>query len=178
MYLAVDAIFLHWVWHVEINARHILLRRWERDVMAVGLSWDLGVEKDRFSSLIWRAAKRPARVKGGFMKRRLFALLPALAAIASGSRAKPDVWSTPQGRYVLGLRSELRRIGYFDDLREDWEAVERALREGCMYFEVQPSRQETDGGKLIFRVAPMGVAPIRRSAEISYDSLNITEWGR
>ena len=114
------------------------------------------------------------------MKRRLFAMLPALAAIASGSRRKSDMWSTPQGQYVLGLRAELERLGYFDNLPEDWEAVERALREGCMCFEFRCSRIDKSG-KVWSRIVPFRLKVISPPyswgpEEPSY--VEHKEWGR
>ena len=115
------------------------------------------------------------------MKRRLFAVMPALAAIASGSRRKDDVWYTPQGQYVLGLRAELERLGYFDDLPEDWEAVERALREGCMYYEVRASREvQGTPGKILQRIVPCRTLPtLYKSSETQYVRyVKKMEWGR
>lgn len=73
---------------------------------------------------------------------------------------KNSIWDTPQGQYVLQLRNELEKLGYFDDLKEDWDEVERALSEGCKYFEIRPSRIE-GRSKLLFRVAPIKVTAIK-----------------
>lgn len=82
---------------------------------------------------------------------RIAATFTALPLFA---RRKDDVWSTPQGQYVLGLRAELERLGHFDDLKEDWQEVEEALREGCLYFLVTGSRMTEDKSKMLYRVLP------------------------
>lgn len=69
----------------------------------------------------------------------------------AASRKHP-CWYTPQGQYVLQLRNELEKLGYFDDLKEDWEIVEEALKRGWAYFTVEASRATEK--KLYYRIVP------------------------
>lgn len=93
------------------------------------------------------------------MTRRMLAFFTAAPlALAKRGPKRVDVWDTPQGQYVLRLRAELERLGHFDDLREDWEAVEQALSEGCLCFEVGMSRVGIDG-KHWYRVVPCALVP-------------------
>lgn len=64
-----------------------------------------------------------------------------------------NIWETPQGQYVLALRGELKRLGHWDDLNEDWQLVEDALKNGHMFFDVSPSREHKN--KLLYRVFPV-----------------------
>lgn len=111
------------------------------------------------------------------MTRRTLAAL-AVAPLAQAKRGpkRGDMWLSPQGQYVLRLRAELERLGYFDDLREDWAAVERALAEGCVCFEVRPSRHLVDE-KLLYRVAPVALSAARMEAGHVYDYVSTREWG-
>ena len=100
------------------------------------------------------------------MSRRTFILISPL---------KQNVWATIQGQYVLRLRAELEKQDLFDYIKEDWDAIELALKEGCKYFEVRGSRTTSNGTKLLFRIAP-----VRLTKQVIPESglhyLNMKEW--
>lgn len=64
-----------------------------------------------------------------------------------------NIWETPQGQYVLALKGELKRLDHWDDLDEDWQLVEDALKNGHIFFDVLPSREYKN--KLLYRVCPV-----------------------
>lgn len=115
------------------------------------------------------------------MTRRMLAFFTAAPlALAKRGPKRVGVWDTPQGQYVLRLRAELERLGHFDDLKEDWEAVERALAEGCVCFEVRSSRIERSTGKVFARIAPVGLEVRYPPAISSVDEVVYVEtvpWG-
>lgn len=85
----------------------------------------------------------------------------AIAALAAApfaqARRKTTAfpWGTPQGQYILLLRAELERLGYFDDLKEDWDEVEAALANGHRVFAPMPSRWDTRAKRLLQSVRPV-----------------------
>jgi hypothetical protein len=72
----------------------------------------------------------------------LLALFPFTAQAAK----KTNIWETPQGKYVLLLREELKRLGIWDDLPEDWQEVEDALTKGHIHFMPRYSRIVKENG--------------------------------
>lgn len=86
---------------------------------------------------------------------RAFAALMSAPFAWGGRRTKPGVWDTPQGQYVLLLRAELERLGYFDGLKEDWDEVEAALAKGHRFFAPLPSRWDTREKRLLQSVRPV-----------------------
>lgn len=94
-----------------------------------------------------------------FMTRKNFAkgilAFTPFAAQAAKKQCYPitSIWETPQGQYVKMLRKEIERLDHWDDLDEDWQLVEDALRDGHMFFDVLPSREYKN--KLLYRVRPV-----------------------
>lgn len=85
------------------------------------------------------------------------AVAALVAAPFAQARRKTAVtaWDTPQGQYALLLRAELERLGYFDDLKEDWGEVEAALATGHRFFAPLPSRWDTRAKRLLQSVRPV-----------------------
>ena len=84
----------------------------------------------------------------------ILAFIP-FAAQAAKKQCYPvtSIWDTPQGQYVKMLRKEIERLGHWDDLEEDWQLVEDALKNGHLFFEVLPSRQ--DKRRMLYNVRPV-----------------------
>ena len=82
----------------------------------------------------------------------IFVPLTAFGATKKVCYPVKSIWETPQGQYVLALRGELKRLDHWDDLAEDWQNIEDALKNGHMFYEVGPGRQE--GKKMLYRIVP------------------------
>lgn len=85
----------------------------------------------------------------------LLVLLSPLPLVGAKKQCYPvtSIWETPQGQYVKMLRKEIERLGHWDDLEEDWQLVEDALKNGHLFFDVLPSRQEKT--KMLYNLRPV-----------------------
>jgi hypothetical protein len=68
-----------------------------------------------------------------------------------------NIWETPQGQYVLALRAELKRLDHWDDLAEDWQEVEDALKNGHMFYAPQASRilDNRKSSQMFYSIKPL-----------------------
>lgn len=84
----------------------------------------------------------------------ILAFIP-FAAQAAKKQCYPvtNVWQTPQGQYVKMLRAELERLGHWDDLEEDWQLVEDALKDGHLLFRMRASR--TEPKRMLYNICPV-----------------------
>lgn len=82
-----------------------------------------------------------------------FIFLKTLISSVVFAKNKKSIWETPQGQYVKMLRKELERLGHWDNLDEDWQLVEDALKNGHLFFDVFPSRQEKT--KMLYNLRPV-----------------------
>jgi len=60
----------------------------------------------------------------------------------SSAATTKTLWMTDAGKRALELRRQLRDLGWYDELPENWTVVESALAEGCQHFTHSPSRVE------------------------------------
>ena len=91
-----------------------------------------------------------------FFKGLITSLLPLTAFGVKKQRVcfpVENIWQTPQGQYVKMLRAELERLGHWDDLPEDWQSTEEALKNGHLFFDITPSREENK--RLLYNVRPV-----------------------
>ena len=65
-----------------------------------------------------------------------------MKTIAMLALLSTSIWQTPAGKRALALRADLRHQGIHDELKENWQEVEKALTEGCQNFVAWPSRIE------------------------------------
>lgn len=87
----------------------------------------------------------------------ILAFIP-FAAQAAKKQCYPltSIWDTPQGQYVKMLRKEIERLGHWDDLNEDWQLVEDALKNGHLFFDVVVCRKEQkEPSRLMYNVRPV-----------------------
>lgn len=90
----------------------------------------------------------------------LLGLLPLALLGANKKVCYPvtTIWETPQGKYVLMLRDELKRLNHWDDLEEDWKLVEDSLKNGHLFYDILPSREQKN--RLLYNVRPVYYAKI------------------
>jgi len=68
-------------------------------------------------------------------------------------------WDPPR-ELALYIRRDLESRRIYDNLPENWTAVESALTDGCRYFIAAPSRHDYKRSRTYWRVLPICAPPL------------------